>query len=114
MAQVANSINTLGIITATAGTPTQLSSSVIKCNRIWIQPLKAFGASGDVDTNNSGMVYILNTLTAKGASSANVIARLAPEENAIMLEAPVQYGFDLSAFWLDTQITADGALISYA
>ena len=115
MAAVENSINTLGIKTVvTAGTPIQLSTTVQKCNRIWVQPLKAFGASAAADTANAGVIYILNTLTAKGESSTNVIARLDSGENAVLLEAPKSGHFDLSAFWIDAQTSGDGAIISYA
>ena len=98
----------------TAGTPVQVSTTNIRCSQITIQPLRGLGASTVAPTQNSGYIYLMNSSTAKGAASTNIVAALASGADAVMLRAEQINGFNLADFYLDADTSGDGAIISYA
>lgn len=124
MADKGRSWETLGAVkvVAAAGTPVRLTTSNIRVNVIWIQPMRTLSALGTAPVDNTGAIYLINhagaagTPAAKGATSSNIVAVFRSGENAL---GPRQHeyqvnGMNLSDFWLDADIAGDGALISYA
>jgi hypothetical protein len=109
-------MNSLGLKTvATSGTPVQLTTDTgIFCNVISVQPIKAGGAQGVAPTPNSGYVYLMRGNTAKGTALTGCVLMLDQEQPSFSIKAPTQLGFRLSDFYLDADVSGDGALIAYA
>ena len=104
----------LGLKTVTtAGTAVVLSATKIRCTKIWIQPLKALNAAAAEHTDNVGTLYIMNSSTAKGAASTNIMAVIPTGADTILLEASQKGGYDLSTIYLDAVNNGDGALVNY-
>lgn len=108
-------MQSLGLITvATAATPQRLTTSAIMCNQILVQPIRAGGASGTAPTPNTGTIYLMRGSVAKATGLASCIAILPVSADALLIRSLVPNGIDLSLFYLDSDTSGDGALISYA
>ena len=102
-------------VVTTAGTPVQVTTNTeIVCSEIWLQPMRSLSAAATAPEQNSGAIYLMNSSTAKGASSSNVIMALDTQQPAVSLKSPVPNGINLSKLWLDADNNGDGVLISYA
>ena len=107
-------MQSLGVkVVAAAGIPVQLTTGDTFCDEVFFQPMKSLSAAGTPPVDNVEPIYILNSSTAKGASSTNVLFALLPGQPGQSLRSRTPLGLNLKNIYLDADTSADGALVSY-
>lgn len=108
---MSSAMKSLGLKTVpTPGTPVQLSTTSIPCDKVNLEPMKASAAA------NTGNIYVgLSTMVK--ATLVGVLYVLAPGQPATTVEPPggerLELQDDVSNYWIDADTANDGVLVSY-
>ena len=108
-------MQSLGVkVVTNGGTPVQLTTGDTFCDEVVFTPMRSLSAAGTPPTDNNEPIYVLNSSTAKGASSTNVLLVLLPGQSGVTIRSRTPLGINLKNIYLDADTNSDGALVSYA